>query len=849
MIRGHSYRHIIFTFAACAVIALVTANCTHFSDSEILNRHPQSLGADSPSLSVSFGPNVPPVIQQRISTLLRSRIPHFGSGTCHGNSKHINLIIGNAAGSLVSAAEKNALRSNDSFIIKSSPHPHAPRNCLTISVDGKTLNYSNFRSSRGVGYGAYAVLQDFGFKFLHPLKPDAESLNLELERLSRLSRTEEPYWEKRGVHVHTMHPLELGNLLNGWGITGPEDRAGWEQMLPYWSNYMEWLTAHKQNEVEWSLLWTPEAGDFNQSPERQNRFKQLTSTAKSWGIDVGIVAGVRFVQQNTFTLLRTRRPKNNPLSGEQNRQEILRNMDWIVQTGVTSVGAEVGGGEFSAGDPADTINEMNFLAEHLAAQNPPVSYRAKVHVSHGQTTKLYKDPATGRNLNFNYLPLFANGKVGVMPHTVQMYSMTDQAPTYHGKDFTDIFRFMKMAASRAGRGEKRDVLFYPETAYWVSYDVDVPLFLPAYPYRRVEDLRLIAQDELSGDMKKTNSRIDGQIFFSSGWEFGYWFNDVITAEAAWNPHVEAPSSAAAFEKIISETFRLNQRTQPVASLLSMMAQHQHDLLINGLVNGQPPKKIDKRNGIAYLSGVETYDELPMFFREYVPKFLGLSLPLTQPNKFREDWAFKVSHYMNEKKYNQQLKPLLTSMAQIFQNDAAAMKSLSDSLQGSGLTEELEEFADGAQITANRASFVMNLWESRLARHKKRDFQNEVAFQNLQRLLDRTLEITEKRKNKIPMQPHHRPLITGWETAGHNNPTDYHYGYVWTAYNLLYWKREFNKLRYPHADGITCYMNTVQPSEIVGQNVVSNIERIMRKIGIARSCVTIPTSEPDVNAGW
>jgi hypothetical protein len=43
---------------------------------------------------------------------------------------------------------------------------------------------------------------------------------------------------------------------------------------------------------------------------------------------------------------------------------------------------------------------------------------------------------------------------------------------------------------------RRDVLFYGETAYWVNFDIDVPLFLgPLYADRRVHDLRLLKARE------------------------------------------------------------------------------------------------------------------------------------------------------------------------------------------------------------------------------------------------------------------------------------------------------------------------------------------------------------------
>jgi hypothetical protein len=263
----------------------------------------------------------------------------------------------------------------------------------------------------------------------------------------------------------------------------------------------------------------------------------------------------------------------------------------------------------------------------------------------------------------------------------------------------------------------------------------------------------------------------------------------------------------------------------------------------------PPSKIEKRTGMAYLAGVETYDELPMWFREYVPKFVGVSIPLTQPNKFREDWAFKQAFYLSEGKYKKELKPLLTSMADVFQNDASSMRSVAAGLLGKGYTSELRDFTDGTQIVSNRANFIRNLYEARLSRAKNKNYKSEQAYLNLQNILKTTLQITERRKNNIPMNPLHRPLISNWESAGYDNPTDYHYGYTWTSYNLFYWKREFNKLTYDGADGITCYMNTVMPSEIVGQQIIKKIEKLALGIGVAKSCFTIPASEPDVDAGW
>ena len=108
-----------------------------------------------------------------------------------------------------------------------------------------------------------------------------------------------------------------------------------------------------------------------------------------------------------------------------------------------------------------------------------------------------------------------------------MYALDDPtAGAYGNQNFSYMEDYM---VSEAKRGV-RSVLFYGETAYWVNVDVDVPLFLPIYAQRRLHDLRRIAGREI-----REGFRIQGQMNFDSGWEWGYWVNDVVTARASWDP--------------------------------------------------------------------------------------------------------------------------------------------------------------------------------------------------------------------------------------------------------------------------------------------------------------------------
>ena len=62
--------------------------------------------------------------------------------------------------------------------------------------------------------------------------------------------------------MHTLHPLELTHVLNGWGPGGPDDELGWRELLPEWELFLEWLVANRQNRAEWVLLMAPSWQEF-----------------------------------------------------------------------------------------------------------------------------------------------------------------------------------------------------------------------------------------------------------------------------------------------------------------------------------------------------------------------------------------------------------------------------------------------------------------------------------------------------------------------------------------------------------------------------------------------------------
>ena len=417
--------------------------------------------------------------------------------------------------------------------------------------------------------------------------------------------------------------------------------------------------------------------------------------------------------------------------------------------------------------------------------------QSKIHVSKGQGAKHFKDPETGAPLNFNFLPHYADQRLTVLPHTVQIYGVQDPAPIYGNRDFSEIRRFIAMEAGA------RDVVYYPEAAYWCSYDIDVPLFLATYGEKRVSDLRLIASDEDAGRLGRGVTRgahIQGQMLFSSGFEWGYWLNNLVAMHAAWNPRLEFASDEKAYEAVLREVFR---EDSPVIPILIEQVRAEDDLLIHGRIAGQNPRQIDRLTGIAYLAGQETWDEL----NTWVAKKFKKDSMLTQPS--RAGFIFRDKLVVDKIDYAKDVAPLLAEMASRFGGVATSFERLGST------SEETTELAQASRMMALRSTQLVALYQAHAQKPlKKSNEWRDARLQEARAAVDRAEGIMRAREKKYRVDLR---LIQGW---GHS-PTNYGYGYLWTAHSLMWWDRDegsAQKLRKNF-----CYMNIVNPADNVFAN--------------------------------
>ncbi|KAJ3101562.1 hypothetical protein HDU96_009932 [Phlyctochytrium bullatum] len=702
--------------------------------------------------------------------------------------------------------------------------------------------------NRGLAYGLYAALEELGFAFMHPLAPTLPPVLPRLSSTGSLDLRESPRWSQfRAIHYHTQHPLELTPFLQGWGDKGTLDEAGWEAKLPEWRLVCEWLLANRQNGFEWALLeserWEGLHG-FARSDERLEKLKRIVEEGHGFGIMVGVDVPIAFAQQHSFRLLK--KSFGNMKHMAEEKAEIEASLDWVMKAGFDFLGTENGTSEFTHVSPQHMIEWMNYAADH-AAEKYNVPMHIKIHCSTGQVAKGFVDERTGDDINYNMLPHFASNNMGILPHTVETYALDDPAPTYGNKDFSYMREYIKWELKNGNRS----VVFYPETAYWVSFDIDVPLFLPLYAERRVHDLRLLASDE-----DALGKRMDGQLIFSSGWEWGYWLNDVIAARAAWNPHAEAPNPRKAFEAAVA-VFTRHARTPEVVAeatgLLAEWAEKQRELLILGRVEGmETPANVHRRNGHAYLEGWDTWDD--------VSKILG---KLTQPDRmslieFKQgetwrSWFAKVRGKPVEPglDYEAELVPLLKAMDETFSGLADRTEALAKKVPPH-LSDLWDDLADAGRMTALRAKHVRVLYEYVYSCKKENPKEKAGVEGDVEkareavRILREAHKVVARREEKyrVPVS-----RIASWTGLNIVNPTAYPFTYLWTVHSLHLWWRDTAQALVPKFSVTRLsFCNIIDPVEVgLGDgkmlHTAEAVATVLSKVGLTKDYFAVSEKEP------
>lgn len=652
---------------------------------------------------------------------------------------------------------------------------------------------------------------------------------------------EKPKWMIRGWHYHTEHPLELTEVLQGMDSS---DGTSWEDMLGEVVQYFEWLTAQRQNRLEWILLWTEKYNQSAYSPLRQSRLQQLVLMAHQFGLHCGADAPIAEKQQHAWYMTTARETL------KEQTINIQQHIDWMLTgAGFDYLSTESGFSEFTHPNCTLMLQWMN-IATDFVTQILKKKIYIKCHCSSGQVCPDYTNPVTQEPLNFNFLPAYASPLLGIYAHTVQIYNWTNPAPTYGNTNFTFMLEFLFYEANSSSR----EVIYHGETAYWVNYDIDVPLFLPVYGASRLQDLRTIGFLE-----KRFHTSIQGQVNFESGWEWGYWISNSVTARASWNPLLSDDDSTALRSLLSPIASALSSRdptfTKDIIDLIEETVLQEQQLLIYGHYNSSQPisDEVSKKNGMAYLAG---WDSFTTFSAIFTPKDCTQPLRLT----FQE---MRDSFYRDGPNYQQEVQPLLAAMNQTFGSLASRWVGLynkmlmasSDPLSSSSSPRFvlLSDIVDSALMTSHRIQEIFALyqyvWGSTPHLQPSHKALNSTWLQQQIDTADSAIYAALKVvQRRFQNYPNATKRVSIWSP---NNPTSYRYGYLWTAQSLYYYWRDYSTATSPSFEtNFPCFMNIENPIDIgFGTGPLLSLSQYLQQFLESKGydniaeCLSAPSSAP------
>lgn len=330
----------------------------------------------------------------------------------------------------------------------------------------------------------YYGLQKLGFLFPHPrwqISPKKE----ELFKVCGKSFEWKPRFVERGFHLHTLHPSEW---THGFLMDQPQIAE----------ETIRWNARNGQNRLQIVLL-------EQEMSEIARQLKPLVKLSNQLGIQFGIDVSFESFQQNMARLV----SPNSKLrlawltliqANDTKLKDVEKSLkDYINSMPFDFMTIELGTSEYTPSNYENTIRKINVANKIL--RDSGKSLFIKIHTSVNQI-----HPEFG---NFNFIPSRSDPTVGVLPHTVIFYGLTDErAPTYSRTDFKDMLQFT------AEEVKKRPVWYFPETSYYIAMDIDVPIFLTDYLLTRAIDMRVI--EDLG---------VTGHLNFTTGHELGYWFFD------------------------------------------------------------------------------------------------------------------------------------------------------------------------------------------------------------------------------------------------------------------------------------------------------------------------------------
>jgi hypothetical protein len=620
----------------------------------------------------------------------------------------IRVVTGEAAASHAIILGDDATIPTEGFRLGNLPH----------EVDSKDDNDGLIVSAHdvlGAQYGVSAALEAYGFRFRHPYDTYVPTVR-HLRAFD--PTTQSPAIKRRGFQFHTLHPIEPYFAFWEPSADNLEDAK----------RIVDWTIKNRGNYVMWVALNNIEE-DPSLRPDWMAHENAIIDYAHSRGVEVALNLQL-FGQSNLQLAFDLSRDKTNTIPIHD---EVASRLPIITTQGVKWDVYHLSFGEFFNSDPDKFVAAVNEVHDQLKVTNPEAELHGYVHVGAAQRIDYM-----GENLIYYFLVKFTNPEVIPDIHSVMFFNLFENTNgAYQSQYFNEHLDYL-----RERMCDSKPVSYVPEDAYWIAFDDSLPQFYPLYVRSRLHDLQqLRAEDGPCGTLP-------AHILFSSGWEWGYWLNDVTALRASY----KLPASA---RDAIAEQYAPDMGPD-VANVIDQLQVAQHQALMTD-------------NLVGYFAGRDSVIDL------------GRTIDIiSQPDRITFDQLAMPGVDLDA--FEQMLMPPL-------ERYIATVDGLQSALHGFSMDESRwsRELLDGIDIDVLRAKFVHASYIAALASIRGDKNGAEQAYGEANDILADAHIVIDHRHNDLH-DTHGRRLLEKSENA-----TSFQFGYLYFANNLCYWQRELEQL--------------------------------------------------------
>ncbi len=561
----------------------------------------------------------------------------------------------------------------------------------TFSIDVRHCGAGRLVTLSGGGllgrqYAVYEWLHALGVRFFHPeeeLVPERPGFASQPWR-----RVKTPDIEWRSVSLHLTHPLELGDPI----------RLADERYAAEVDRYVDWqiknlasfgtLGANDRGRIR----GLPRSGGFSLHNEQQGGRPLIDPDDPDWRSQVAAAIDAQMAADDP----------------------------------PTHFGFTFNPSEFTEIDDQQAVEELTFIADYFAERHPEVDLYATNHATPGEPTEHY-------GVRYYDLPQFAPPNLGVKVHPVMFYDLFGPAPVYGAEDFGSLLDFIEQEAP------KRRIWHFPESAWWLTFDIAVPLYLPITLKARDNDIQglrhLVAEPG-------ARTGLVGHRTFGSGHEWGYWQNEYCSLRMAADTEYRWTDCLADLSPCAPD-------------LLADFVAAEEAVFLDAEV-------------LAWLVGTDPETE--------VAASIGVVFhPLPPAPSAIMGWdEARLDTWERE------LRPALEAFAEWSDFE------IDEGLCGGG--PWLDEIRDGVVATGLRARHAAEVYGAVVEKRRGRDADARALLQKARETTEAVREIVLRREAAYRYQPLDRSIAGGPDGTEDENWTIYPYRYLNRTHHLYYYTR-------------------------------------------------------------